>query len=318
MRRWITVPTILTICLVQTIYATAQETGAWYASAETLVLDRNNTFGDPLVLDEDNFPEPVLTGDDLNFDFEAGTKFTIGRVATNGAAIEAVYFGRNDWMAEASALGDNNRSIPGDLGLATFDYFAVDRIDVSYGSQIDNLEVNYIRHFSNLRLLAGFRYFELDESLQIASFDADTFLSDYLIDTQNRLYGGQIGAAYGIMGTTRFDRQWEINTGLKLGVFGNANQQSTLVRDLNNNLVYRDLTVEGDGTSFIGQIDIKGSVNLWKHLDLVIGYNLLWVESVALAPYQLDFTDTLDSSNFVNDTPGVFFHGLSIGLSGTW
>jgi len=317
MRMYLGLSAFFAFCVIS-VGTTSAQSGAWYASAEALILDRNNTFTDPLVIDEDNFPNPVLTGDDLNFGAAGGPKLTLGRLADNGAALEAVYFGRNDWVATASVTGNNNRSVPGDLALGTFDFFAVDQIDVTYGSQIDNFELNYVRHFDGLRLLAGFRYFELDEDFRIASFDNDTFLSDYLIDTQNRLYGGQLGAAYSLFGSTREGAPWELSAGLKAGVFGNANQQTTLLRDLNNALVLRDLTVEGDSTAFIGEINLNAKVNVWRNLDLVVGYNLLWVEGVALAPYQLDFTDTADSSDFVDSTHGVFYHGVNVGLAATW
>ncbi len=44
------------------------------------------------------------------------------------------------------------------------------------------------------------------------------------------------------------------------------------------------------------------------------GYNLLWIEGVALAPDQLDFTDTPTSGTSLDIDSGVFAHGFSAGL----
>ena len=48
------------------------------------------------------------------------------------------------------------------------------------------------------------------------------------------------------------------------------------------------------------------------------GYNLLWIEGVALAPDQLDFTNTPTSGTGLTSSSGLFLHGFSAGLEGRW
>ena len=48
------------------------------------------------------------------------------------------------------------------------------------------------------------------------------------------------------------------------------------------------------------------------------GYNVMWVEGVALAPNQLDFTDTPTSGTELRSTGGVFFHGANAGVVFQW
>jgi hypothetical protein len=47
------------------------------------------------------------------------------------------------------------------------------------------------------------------------------------------------------------------------------------------------------------------------------GYNLIWIEGLALAPDQLDFSNTGDDAE-LQDGGGVFLHGVNIGLEGRW
>ena len=48
------------------------------------------------------------------------------------------------------------------------------------------------------------------------------------------------------------------------------------------------------------------------------GYNLMWIEGVATAPDQLDFTDTAQSGTIVQTKGGEFFHGVNLGLEARW
>ena len=47
-----------------------------------------------------------------------------------------------------------------------------------------------------------------------------------------------------------------------------------------------------------------------------VGYNMLWVEGIALAPNQLDFTFTPTSGTALCRAGGAFLHGLTLGLEG--
>ena len=76
-----------------------------------------------------------------------------------------------------------------------------------------------------------------------------------------------------------------------------------------------------DGFDLIG-IDLETGSCLWnlsnyelnKRVSVRAGYNLLWIEGVALAPDQLDFTFTSTSGTALNDGGGVFLHGVSVGI----
>ncbi len=281
----------------------------WWVTADALLLYRTQNNNTTIVVDEDNSLAPVITGDDFVLGMAAGPRLATGLQWESGSSAELVYFGMNQWTSQVSATGSNNLSIPGDLGLATFDFFAADQMDVSYGSEIHNVEFNLWSPHAGLEWMAGFRHFSVNEDFKIASFDVDTFKSDYRISTENLLFGGQIGAR------KSWSQEWlTFTTEAKIGLFGNANDQHSLVRDVDNNNVLRDGDASSSSLSSLSELRLLGDIALTRNLSLTAGYNLIWLTDVALAPYQLDFTYTTLSSQFVDDTHSVFYHGAIVGL----
>jgi hypothetical protein len=49
-------------------------------------------------------------------------------------------------------------------------------------------------------------------------------------------------------------------------------------------------------------------------MEVMAGYNLLWLDGIALAPDQLDFRVTSDAGEHLDQDGEVFFHGWSLGL----
>jgi hypothetical protein len=282
----------------------------WWISADALFLHRSQNSNSTFVIDEDNALAPVLTGNDLDFGTAAGPRLALGRQWDSGITTELVYFGMHDWTSTAQATGNNNLSLPGDLGLATFDFFAADQMDVSYGSRIQNVEANAWVPSGNVEWMAGFRHFSVIEDFKIASFDVDTYLSDYQIHTNNQLYGGQLGLR------RRWTKDWlSFAPEAKFGLLGNANNQHSMIRDLDNTLALRDERVSSSILSSLSELRLIGDAALTSNFKVTFGYNLLWLTGVAQAPYQLDTTFTATSSQFVDDNHSIFYHGANIGLS---
>lgn len=286
---------------------------AWWMSADALFLYRTQNNRQTMVVDENNALAPVLTGNDLSFGMAAGPRLATGWTWKSGYTAELVYFGMNNWASQASVTGNNNLSIPGDLGLATFDFFAADRMDVTYDSRIQNVEANLWSPMAGMEWLTGFRHFSVIENFKIASFDADTYKSDYQIQTNNQLYGGQIGVR------KRWTWDWlSFAPEAKFGILGNANNQHSLVRDLDNSKVLRDVQASSSILSSLSELRLVGDAALTENLKLTFGYNLIWLTGIAQAPYQLDFTYTDASSRFVDDNHSIFYHGANVGLNWSW
>jgi hypothetical protein len=211
----------------------------------------------------------------------------------------------------------NNLAIPGALGLVALDFFNADRMQVDYSSQLQSVEVNLVKKYCRANLLAGLRYVSLDEEFNIHPNDPMTGMSDYNIATRNNLYGAQIGM--------EIDRCWGrfgLDTVVKAGLYANDAKQRQFVTDFPAGLFIRNFFTQAPNstskanTAFVGEIGITGTYDLTCNLAFRAGYNMLWIEGVALAPNQLDFTNTPTSGTAVLTGGGLSLHGVTFGLEG--
>ncbi len=227
---------------------------------------------------------------------------------------EVTYFGLHEWrdsLAVSSANEDLDVPFDSDL---TSDFDDADLIATFYDSRLHSLEVNWLKEYDGfMTTLLGFRYWYLDEGFNIQSTDINgtTDTSNYLIDTSNHLIGLQAGGILHGQQARRFD--W--NVAGKAGVYANLAQQQTLLRDDNNTVLLRDFTTRGGDVAFIGELSLNFIYHINDRVSMTAGYQGMWLEGVALAPEQLDFTTTATSGSRLNTNGGLFYHGGFIGLA---
>jgi hypothetical protein len=68
----------------------------------------------------------------------------------------------------------------------------------------------------------------------------------------------------------------------------------------------------------LGELGVVFTRPLNDNWSLRLGYNVLGLGGVALAPDQLDFTDTFVSGTDLHANGWIFAHGGLIGLQRTW
>ncbi len=285
-------------------------TNSGYFVVDALFLDRTQQSDSrSLVLDNQTLDEELNTND-LDFNMMAGVRATLGLKLANCKAIELTYFGLQDWDETQIVQGDDNLRIPGELALASTDFLDADQIQVDYSAHIDNGEVNLVHTNSRLSVLGGFRYLGLTEFMRINSFDVDTGSSDYIIQTANDLFGGQIGVRW-----NKCVGPLNVKLTSKGGLFFNDASQLQFVSDLDNGFNFRNS--RGDDTTssaFIIDLGVDAGLCLTEFMSLRGGYNLMWVDRLALAPDQLDFTDTPFSGTGISTNGNAFFHGFNAGF----
>ena len=290
-----------------------------YANFDGIFFTRDARIGStPLVLLDMNASTQsnvLLSTSDLDFNFEAGPRLLLGHSFDPYNAFEASYFGIYSWQDKATINGNSNLNLPGDLGADNpLDFTDADQVRVTYDSVIHNAELNYVRTFGNLSWLAGFRYFNLQERFSMAFFDNQNDTGTYHISTYNNLFGGQVGGRVveNCCGNFSYDL-----TG-KAGVYGNVIRESQNVTDFANFNTVRNTSTDGGQVAFIGDIEFNASYQFSQCLSLRGGYQVYWVEGLALAPNQLDYTDTATSGTGLNKTGGLFMHGAHLGLQARW
>ena len=298
-----------------------------YATVEALFLDRDNdNFARPLVIDATN-ANTLLSTTDLGFDAEPGVRATLGirrAPCCQCSDWEFTYLGAFDWNAASSVSGTDSLALPGDLGFVVNGFTLAESITTQYGSQLHSVEANCIKRvcehcccscYKRVDWFAGFRYLSWDEDLGLLGNNQGVADANYTVDTTNNLYGAQIGSR---IRSYRGCWGWEL-TG-KAGLFANdASQRQLIVDELGvNDFMLRNASGNGSGTAFVGELGLSTLVRLSDSCGFRGGYNLLWVQGLALAPDQLDFTDTASSGTGLHRSGGSLLHGFSVGLELGW
>lgn len=201
---------------------------------------------------------------------------------------------------------------------------------VRYDSELHSFHFNVRRQwneYSPLTLVAGFRFVQLDEKLHGAFVTTNMlpppssanggFATRY--ETENDLYGFQLGADLRIV-----DGCWYwFDVSMRAGVFHNDVQLRTVIDSGNvvnatfNNglpatppigtLMDQRIAVDNDRTSFLGELGMRGHVDLNGMWSLFVEYQFLWLEDVALATDQNSFMP-------VSASGSPFYHGALIGI----
>jgi len=294
-----------------------------YAWAEGLILGRNNRGADrPLVLNL-NTNDVLLSVGDLDFDWAGGVRAGYGVRLWDCWSVEFGYLGVFDQTASALIVLEDSLTLPDDLGLQVNNFFGADSVSAVYGSEIHSAEVNLVHCCcwcdcggicSSIEWLGGFRFIDLEEDFTLSAFDSAEGTTDYSVRTRNHLYGGQLGARF-----RRSYGEWSWEATGKSGLYGNDMEQiQDPIIDFPG-FVFRDAQgSHGSDVAFVGDLNLTGIYQLNQVWGLRTGYNLIWIEGVALAPDQLDFTNTPTSGQTLVGGGGVFLHGVSAGLEARW
>lgn len=286
----------------------------WTATADALFLHRSATRG-PQLLSDPQSGNSLLDSSGLGFDYEAGPRLSLIR---HGCALdfELNYFGIDGWRADAEFPNSAFPSGVGSLALDSAIPFPVTAASFEYTSRLYSAEFNVRRSINDwLTGLAGFRWMELEDNYLAQGTGAilSTPFSES-IRSHNHLFGFQIGADATLLG--RQDR-FQIRGIGKAGIFGNAVGQNTNFSDPSG-LGTLSADASGSHAGFVGEIGLIGSYQLTKHLTIRGGYQVMWIEGVALAPRQIPNTDLAGGTANIEGAGGLFCHGANAGLEMRW
>jgi hypothetical protein len=281
-----------------------------------------------VALNTDTIPsQPVLDTNDARFNLTGGVRVLVGWTpgcCSHCSAWEFSYFGIYGWQANASAVGNNNLTIPGDLGAASNNFLNADRIAINYQSDLHNAEFNCVKSCcvcdNTIDFLCGLRFINLNERFSLIGDDAaDEGVGSYDINTNNYLYGLQLGGRY----TQRWCN-WSLQFIGKGGVFLNDATQSQQVLDAPYTAgvpfqLRPAIAANGNSVAGLGELGVVAIRPINDTWSFRIGYTALGIGGLALAPDQLDFTDVTDvSGGNLNSCGWVFLHGGQLGLEAAW
>jgi hypothetical protein len=312
---------------------TGRNVGWWgvpslfYATADAIFWDRDNDSYHRSMVINANSGNTLLSTRDLDYNFEPGVRATIGwrlPCCRLCSAWEFTYLGVFDWDDSASVVGDNDLSAAGDLGFVVNGFTLAESMRTSYSSKVHSAEANCFKCICNyccchyhrrIDWLWGVRYLKLDEDLSLLGNNENVAAALYNVDADNNLYGAQIGGRI-----RSFHGKWGWEVTKKVGLFANdASQRQYIVDELGvNDVLYRSGSASGDDVAFVTDLNVSLICQVCRSAGLRFGYNLLWVEGIALAPNQLDFNDLANSGNYLRTGDGSFMHGFHVGLEVNW
>lgn len=284
------------------------ESSLWnaYVGAVFLTRDRPDAgvIVGPITPDGTSFSR----GSDFDFNTRAGIDVVIARRLANGDQIEGRYFGIDDSTATQQF------TIPAPFIGAGFNGSAGFNFDGTYTAKLRSAELNWKRPLTDrFTFLAGFRYIGLDDTL---SYVVNTDLAKGVYQFENQLYGGQIGGDLSLLDPAR---PFQLHVIAKAGAYGNnANGSHGAFLPIGTQLVS---TGRGDsGSAFVGDLQLIGSYQLTSHVALRGGYQMLWLDNVALAGDNASVSlldPGLLNTNLDHDGH-VFYHGAMIGIEMMW
>lgn len=268
-------------------------------------------------------------------------RFLFRDVNNRDHLLEASWLGGGDWQQAVSL----DAATTGGLQVSNF----IDRVNESfdgarsmnyfYSSEMNSGELNYAVRTRMSRdqlqlqpngtwvraanptktysYLAGARFIDVSEQLNwnaqeipiSASLNESGF---YQVDTENRMLGTQIGGSMGYE-TAR----WSITATAKGGGYWNRMHLKSAFQVGETTILNSGETDSTeDNLSFVGEAGILGKWHLRPNISLRAGLDILYIESIALAPFQVNFIPG-GYSAIASGGDSVYMGG-SLGIESYW
>ncbi|MBN2577476.1 MAG: BBP7 family outer membrane beta-barrel protein [Pirellulales bacterium] len=312
----------------------------WYVEAGGVFLKRDTRGGAPIAtLGTGLTPENILlTSGELNAAFRGGPRLLLGHTFGQTAwQMDFTYFWVDSWI-DSKAVRDYTENDEGGIGnlFSPFSNFGEPPIigydynnflSIREVSNLQNGELNLRYTFPmpnesvTAKFLIGIRYLSLNERFDYLSqsqiplpLGSATAISTR---TTNDLIGPQIGGDFYFFA---FPRCW-INFEFKGALCANRALQDTagILTDAGV-----DTPVSGrrsrNATAFVGDLNLQAVWQVTPRMLTRIGYQVMWVESVALASRNFGpLAGILELGPAQIDTShGAVYHGPRIDLEWVW
>jgi hypothetical protein len=284
----------------------------WLISADALFLQRSSAEGFGVLFNATTGQE-LFNASSLGNDTQAGFRLIAMRHLASDRWLDVEYFGIDGWSSHANfgpgnlfLIGDQSQSGP---PAATANFF--------YGSRLHTVEANLrAADFGWIQPLVGFCWIRLSETYNASGlWDVGLGPLPYSLNyhTQNDLYGGQIGA-----NAIVWDRGGPLSINLigKAGVYLGHSTNSAQFDG--SPFILLDTETDANRCSFFGELGLNASWQFNSHWAIRGGYQVYWLEGVAIAPDQVLSTDLANQGGGINTAGGLFLHGAHVGFEATW
>ena len=300
-----------------------------YLVFDALFLQRDNaTINRPIAEGSSASPTPgavLLDTGDLQSPVAPGVRVLYGRRVDDSVGWEVGYLGLWSMWADAGVAGVNQVAVPGPIAGAVPGWATADSIQPTYASSLNIVEVNVFHSRCDegsgfcrcCDVLCGAFWAGLEEEASLnVTCCAGEPASPYRVQSSSNLIGGQLG----LRRRRDWDR-WALEGTAKAGLAGTVMSQTSgpITSPLAPGQVFREPTsASAGGVSLLSMVNVSAIYRLTDHWGLRAGYNLIWLDGLALAPDQWDFSNTPASGTSLVSGGSLFLHGANLGVERRW
>jgi len=272
-----------------------------------IAMQRTRTGSSSIV--QDDLGNDVINSSQFDFDFASGIDVGLLCPLTKNWDLSFRYFGLES--VTASAAG-NITTVDGAIATSPPSVVAGGGpVSFTYRSRLQSGEVNLGTSIGEgSSFFVGFRTLELREQMSGRFQSLDPFV--YNVNTSNNLYGFQAGAETTI---------WQLNDRLRMDCFGKAgilanfaDQDSSILQPPGT--VFTSASARDRIASLLAEAGVVATCKLTRCCNLQVGYQVLWMNGVALASEQTSSTGDLNIPGVVTNVgrSDVLYHGGFLGL----
>ncbi len=282
----------------------------------------------------------VLRSTGANMGTMGGVNFGLTKRNCNGNGFQLGYWGLYPGQQSSTILGPglgtyltgfNTLAVaPGAQNLLTY-YDNSDSNRIYRDNEFHSAEANMLRNggnyttrsgrAGNYEMLGGARWFQFNEDFRYSAFYAAANPSqvDYTINNTNTLLGFQIGGRNQLCLSDRFT----LISAAKLGAFNNRINSDQSITDSNGNFAYRtalgvddyNYTSTKNDLALLGEFDMGLAYRFSQSARATVGYRVLGVNGLALAPSQIPRNFANDAEiNSINSNNSLILGGGYAGL----
>lgn len=311
-----------------------------YGSFDVLFLQRNVGTNGSTIAEAATGGQPVslLTNASAQPATAAGVRLFYGVQGRNRVGWEIGYTGVYGMFGEDRADAPGSLQVPGGLGQAVQGWATANAVRPTYASSLNMFEANIFQHqhavkggrhspfpwdrvhdpyCHSFNWLFGLRWAGLNETADLnVQTDPGEPFSAYSVTTSSQFIGPQIGIK-----ERRQWNNWAVEGWAKTMLAGTflSSYADPITSPLAPGLEYRPAREDNEvGVGFVADLNYSLARRLGEHWWLRVGYNLIWVTGVALAPNQFDFTDNAASGTRLVGGSSVFLHGANLGVEARW
>lgn len=283
----------------------------WTVWAGSLIMDRSTP--DDAVLVTDAFGETLLDAHDFDFDFRGG--WEVGAIRHNVGCtcldLEARYARIDGWRAVRDFVYSPYGWVVPYAGTPIGDTRSPALVGGVYESHFDSMELNLRQslYCGALTLVGGFRFAELDERGMSILNVSNQGLATTRVGAINDLFGIQGGA------DARF---WQcgclsLDGKLRAGIYTNK-AVSTVFQPQTSSPEILASRASQCQSSFLGELGLTGTCQLTEDWALRAGYEVMWLDNVAVASDQIAVSNPAAGVAAVDTHGSVLYHGAMFTL----